>query len=237
MSSQALVDPPGDRALGETRTRMLQLLRAADTPLSAHDVAARTGLHPNTARFHLDGLVEAGLADRGREQANRPGRPRIVYQATAAYEAVGQRSYRLLAVMLTSLITDMVEQPARSAVQTGKAWGRYLVDRPAPSQHVDAADAVDRLTRMLDEVGFSTDTVTEPETPVLALRHCPFREIAADHRDVVCSLHLGMLQGALDEIHAPLVAETLEPFVEPSLCLARLNHTTPRHNNERPAEA
>src|SRR5690625_5003966 len=175
MSRQALVDPPGDRALGETRTRMLQLLRAADTPLSAHAVAARTSLHPNTARFHLDGLVEAGLAERGRAEANRPGRPRVLYQATAAEEAVGHRSERLLAVMLTGLITDMVEQPARSAVQAGKAWGRYLVDRPAPSQHVDASDAVDRLTRMLNEVGFSTDAVTEPETPVLALRNCPFR--------------------------------------------------------------
>lgn len=190
-----------------------------------HDMAARMNLHSNTARFHLDSLVELGLAERGREDATRPGRPRTVYQATSPDKVTGQRSYRLLAEMLTSLITSILDQPSHTARQAGQAWGRYLVDRPAPSQRVTTADAVDRLTRMLTDAGFGVEEAGDTDNPVLALRHCPFREVAEGHRDVVCSLHLGMLQGALNEVHPSLAAETLEPFVEPSLCRAPLTHT------------
>lgn len=224
MSNQGLVDPTPGPTLGASRTRVLELLRAADAPVSVHDIAGRTGLHPNTVRFHLDGLVEAGLAERGNADAGRPGRPRAVYRVTAEPDG-GRRSYRLLAEMLTSLVVGVVEQPTHAAVQAGEAWGRYLVDRPAPSQPVDVTDALDRVTRMLTDAGFTLDPVDDTETPVLALRHCPFREIAEGHRDVVCALHLGLLQGALDEVHAPLSTDKLEPFVEPSLCLAHLGRT------------
>lgn len=231
MSSQVLVDPPPGPALGASRARVLGLLRAAESPVSAHDVAARTGLHTNTARFHLDGLVDAGLAERGNSGAGRPGRPRVVYQPTSTEPTTGQRSYRLLAEMLTSLVSGAVDEPETAAVQAGRAWGRYLVERPAPSETVDASDALDRMTRMLTNAGFALDPVAETDAPVLALRQCPFREIAANHRNVVCALHLGMLQGALDEVRAPLTTERLEPFVEPSLCLAHLYRTDVEPND------
>ena len=40
------------------------MLQAARGPLAVNDIATRVGLHPNTARFHLDRLVEQGLAER-----------------------------------------------------------------------------------------------------------------------------------------------------------------------------
>jgi predicted ArsR family transcriptional regulator len=46
--------------------------------------------------------------------------------------------------------------------------------------------------------------------------------VAAQHQDVVCSLHLGLMRGVLAEVRAPLKTDRLEPFVEPSLCLAHL---------------
>ena len=54
------------------------------------------------------------------------------------------------------------------------------------------------------------------------MHRCPFRDLAEQHGDVVCSVHLGLIRGALAEIGAPVTATRLEPFVEPSLCRARL---------------
>lgn len=59
--------------------------------------------------------------------------------------------------------------------------------------------------------------------PRVLLRHCPFREVAEHHREVVCALHLGLMQGVLAELRAPLDAERLDPFVEPGVCIARLH--------------
>jgi predicted ArsR family transcriptional regulator len=55
------------------------------------------------------------------------------------------------------------------------------------------------------------------------LRHCPFLEVAADRSSVVCPVHLGLMQGALDAWDAPLTVDRLDPFVEPDLCLAHLS--------------
>jgi predicted ArsR family transcriptional regulator len=222
MFGQTVSDPDPTPALGESRGRVLEVLRAAGEPVAVQDVAERSGLHRNTARFHLDGLVDAGLAEREAEDRNLPGRPRIVYRATASNAAAGQRSYRLLAEMLTSLVADVLPEPDRAALTAGEAWGRYLADRSAPSKRIDAAEGVRRLSAVLADLGFAPGEAGDPAKLVIPLRHCPFREIAEQHREVVCSLHLGLMRGVLAEVRAPLVADRLEPFVQPSLCLAHL---------------
>ncbi|MFE9093526.1 helix-turn-helix transcriptional regulator [Streptomyces sp. NPDC007264] len=226
MTEQPMTDPSPPAPLGESRSRVLEILRAEQRPMGVQDVAARTELHPNTARFHLDGLVEAGLAARRTEERDQPGRPRMVYRAVAADATSGLRSYRMLAEMLTGIVVAGVPQPEQAAVRAGETWGRYLADRPAPLEHIDAAEGVRRVVQVLENIGFAPDTAPgaadHPDQQVIRIRHCPFREIAEQHREVVCSLHLGLMRGVLAEVHAPVAAERLEPFVEPSLCLARL---------------
>ena len=209
--------------LGRSRGDVLDMLRAADGALGVREVAQRTGLHPNTARFHLEALVEAGLAVREREDRETPGRPRIGYRAVADSPR-GRRRYRLLAEMLTSMIAGTMPEPGRAAEEAGRQWGAYLTEQPAPYQRPAAPEAVTRLTAVMDDLGFAPHT--EPDTDAgryrMSLRQCPFREVAERHRDVICSLHLGLMRGALDRMRAPVTADRLDPFVEPSLCVARL---------------
>ncbi|MEY7973271.1 helix-turn-helix transcriptional regulator [Saccharomonospora xinjiangensis] len=221
MHRKPLIDSASGPALGESRARVLELLRVAGAPLGVREVAERAGLHLNTARFHLDGLVEAGLAERRAEDRQRPGRPRVVYAAVATEQA-GPRSYRLLAAMLSTLVDHVVPDPREAALAAGEQWGRYLAERPAPFERIDAEAAIRRLTTVLADLGFTTGEVDEHLPRTLPLRHCPFREIAESHTDVVCSLHLGLMRGVLSEVGAPVTAERLEPFVEPSLCVAHL---------------
>ena len=76
------------------------------------------------------------------------------------------------------------------------------------------------------EIGFAPEAVTDGTRYQLRLRRCPFREVAENHQDVICQLHLGLMQGALAQMRAPVTADRLEPFAEPSLCIAHL--TTPQ---------
>lgn len=232
MSDQLLTDP-SPSALGESRGRVLDVLRAIDEPTGVQEIAEQVGLHSNTARFHLDGLVDAGLVERRTEGHRRPGRPRMVYVAIPSNVPAGRRSYRLLAEMLTSLVTETLPEPGPAAERAGEAWGRYLAERPAPGQLVDADEGLRRLSTVLADVGFEPEPVDDSEHPVIPMRHCPFREVAEQHREVVCSLHLGLMRGVLAETHAPLVAERLDPFVERSLCLAHLRPTATKPRQRR----
>jgi predicted ArsR family transcriptional regulator len=81
---------------------------------------------------------------------------------------------------------------------------------------------VARLVSLLGELGF------DPGVPVCAgrqqigLRHCPFLELAQARPQVVCAVHLGLMQGAMAAWDAPVTVSRLEPFAEPDLCVAHL---------------
>jgi predicted ArsR family transcriptional regulator len=224
MDARELIRPdPEGPAIGASRSRVLVALQEAGEPVSVSRVANRLRLHSNTVRFHLDALVEAGLVERTVEDRRRPGRPRTLYAATPESSVTGQRSYRLLAEILAGFVAANVEQPAGAAVDAGRAWGRFLAERPPPFRRVDEVAATEQLTRTLSEIGFAPEAVHSESGRQIRLHHCPFREVAEEHREVVCAIHLGLMQGLLAELEAPIKAERLEPFVEPNLCIARLS--------------
>jgi predicted ArsR family transcriptional regulator len=221
MDVKALLAPDASPPLGHSRAGVLDLLRAARTPVSVREIADRTGLHPNTARFHLDALVDAGLATRATQARAAPGRPSMAYQAVEG-GVPGRREYRLLAEMLASLIAVGLAEPGEAAAEAGREWGRYITERPAPFQRTDACGAVEGLATTLRELGFAPEAVTDEAGYQLRLRQCPFREIAEVHPEIVCQLHLGLMQGALDQMRAPVTVAGLQPFAEASLCVAHL---------------
>ncbi len=69
------------RALASpVRARLLELLRAAASPLSIGHLADRLDLHRNTVRSHLGVLEIAGLVEHETDAPDGPGRPRSLYR-------------------------------------------------------------------------------------------------------------------------------------------------------------
>jgi predicted ArsR family transcriptional regulator len=216
----------------------LEVLQDSGTQLNVSDVAARVGLHTNTVRLHLDALVAAGLAESEAEKRDLRGRPRTLYAANANSANAGRRSYRLLAEILASSMAAQTSKPREAAVKAGQEWGRFLGEGPPPFKRVDADEATGRLVGALDTLGFSPEAVTRGRQRRVLLHHCPFREVAKEYPEVACSIHLGLMNGLLAELDAPLEVDRLDPFVEPALCVASLSRSTVgvgRSNNPRSA--
>jgi predicted ArsR family transcriptional regulator len=209
------------RALAhESRVAILEALREASGPMDAGGIAERVGLHVNTVRSHLALLLEAGLVRRQAEPRSEPGRPRQLYAAAAPDGSDGSDRYRLMARMLASYIASHVADAAAAAEETGRQWGRHMTEAPAPFAQVSAEEAKVRLVELLDELGFAPRSGAEPGE--IELRHCPFREVAEVHPEVACSLHLGLMRGAMRQLDAPLRVDELIPFVSPDRCLTRV---------------
>jgi predicted ArsR family transcriptional regulator len=210
MSRPGLSDPSAPQ-ISVRRRAVLTRLREAAGPVAAEEIAEAAGLHANTARFHLDALVEDGLADRAPEKRSTPGRPRVMY--AARFEASDQRSYGLLSEMLTGMVAGFAGAHD-VAVDAGRAWGRSLAEPGEP---------LTELVRVFTEIGFDPKVQPDDGTGTdIHLRHCPFVEVAARHPEVVCGLHQGLMEGLLGELGDHLTAERLEPFVAPRLCIARV---------------
>lgn len=204
--------------LSRSRTRILEALESHASPLNAASLAGELGLHVNTARFHLEALVDAGLAERVSEPTGHPGRPRIVYSASPDAPQVGQRSYQLLAEILAGHMAAHSRNPSQTAERAGYEWGRFLASRPEPFTRTTPERAIGELLSVLDDAGFAPAAVGSGRHRKILLNHCPFREIAVRHRDVVCGLHLGLARGLLEGIAAPVTADRIEPFLTPTQC-------------------
>ena len=217
------------RALADaSRVRILRALRVADHPMDAREVAEEVGLHHNTVRAHLDVLVDVELVEKNPEERDTPGRPRMVYQAVPEEIPIGRRGeYRLLAEILASYLRSIVPNPAAAAEEAGRAWGGYLTERPPPFQKVTAPEAIGRIAKMFIDLGFEPEIREENDRKMILLHRCPFRDVAHSNPEVVCSVHLGLLRGLLEQVGAPVWVTDVQPFVKPSLCLVHLGERKP----------
>jgi predicted ArsR family transcriptional regulator len=221
------------RPAGETASRrrgVLRVLRTAKTPMSIIAVADVLEVHPNTARFHLERLVDDGLVEQVEPGKKGPGRPPLMFRAVKQMDRGGIRHYRLLAEILAAGFAGEPD-PRVKALAAGHAWGKDLAtldsglvsgSESAPDV-VGADEAIDRLVDMLDELGFAPERQSTEGVGRIRVRHCPFLELAEDWAHVVCPIHLGLMQGVLEAWGAPVATERLETFVEPDLCLVHLS--------------
>lgn len=210
------------RALAdETRTQLMRMLESAPRPPDAHQLAEQLGLHVTTVRAHLDVLADAGLVTSHTESRTTPGRPRRLYRATGQAPAVADGGgYRLLAEMLVGHLAGTSPHVVEDAITVGREWGSYLVERPRPHRTTRSGTAREALLHLMERMGFQPELADGGQQ--ILLRRCPFIDIARDHQDVVCSVHLGIMRGAIQTLGAPLEARELVPFVQPSLCVAHL---------------
>ena len=199
------------------RPRASGASQAERSGLDVQQLARALELHPNTVRWHLGILGDAGIVESHPEPRAGPGRPRILYRLTREGTANGREEYRLLATILSGAVSGREDGPSR-AEEAGREWGRYLVRRPAPGARVNEREAVGEVVRLLDEQGFAPDA----EGTEVRMHRCPFHDLAEQHPEVVCAVHRGLISGALDELGSELNVEGLDVFVEPDLCIARL---------------
>ena len=189
------------------REAILDALRSARDGLDTNQLAERVELHPNTIRWHLGVLTDAGLVQATPERRYGRGRPSIVHRLTGEGTARGRDEYRLLATMLTDVVAAEGDGEAR-AYEAGLRWGR----------HLRQSDPDAGIADLLDQQGFAA----EQRGDTVEMRRCPFYALAESSPQVICTLHHGIIDGALTGAGSDETVERLDPFVEPLLCIAHL---------------
>jgi predicted ArsR family transcriptional regulator len=223
---KALSDP--------ARLQLFTLILESDHPLDIPGMSEAVGLHQNTVRSHLRRLELVGLVTPEIEARTTRGRPKVLFKPGPEAEDMGHgaRNYKLLATMLAGFVNAGLTDPAAGAELAGRSWGGYLSAqfRPHPGDPVDLEAATEMILRMMDRLGFEPEVAETPEGVDVRLHNCPFRDIAAKYPATVCSLHLGILRGALADVKSDAEATVLLPFVTPTLCVAKLAAPPPSAN-------
>jgi predicted ArsR family transcriptional regulator len=153
----------------------------------------------------------------------------VLYSATLRREP--DDGDGLMAMVLATQLSRG-DDPAGQAEEAGRRWGRALTERSSatvagsPTSEStgapDVAAATERIVALFDEIGFEPQAHATSTGTVIDLNRCPFEHLAQAHPEIACSVHLGLMRGALESLGAPVRAHRLEPFVTPTLCQAHL---------------
>lgn len=231
--------------LTPAQSAILDQLADQPEPCTVTALAELMHQHPNTVREHLDALVTAGAATRAPAPTVGRGRPAWLYAATTESRLSDDaQEYASLAAALAGQIARTSANPAADADAAGMEWGRELIrtamsaadrvaDHDGEALDSDAPDADPtratrsaelrarrRVVALFDDLGFSPQA--DDDATVVRLRRCPLLAAAHVHPEVVCGVHLGLVQGALAELGAPSEGLTLVPFAERGACLLHL---------------
>jgi predicted ArsR family transcriptional regulator len=189
-----------------SRVQIMHLLQEHPARTIA-ELTAATGLHANTVREHLQRLIESGYVVPESERRTTRGRPRILYSAASGPDA--PRS-------------PVAQRRVREAAERGDLMRRVMPwtesELPDEAQH-----QLDALVEDLQDAGY--DPIVDADTLTVDLTPCEHARAQADHRDVLCAVHIGLMQGVLGEAGGPLEIEGMLPSCDPSQCQIQLTMT------------
>lgn len=184
--------------------------------MSVVDVADQLGMHKNSARFHLDALVDAGYAERWAQPTGHQGRPPLLFSATDASPTLTNIHLLELTDVLFASFVAPAPDAAQRAAEAGRAWGASV----ARSDPDDGAASVDDLVGHLGQRGFTT--VRDESS--LTFTRCPFRTtVRPDILPLLCTMHKGFLDGYLEAGGTGVGAGPID--VGPLRCVCALNET------------
>lgn len=201
------------RALSPSRAQVLDLVRRNRDGVTLSAIARFTGLHENTVRGHLEALRADDQVERTRGEPAGRGRPPWVWSPRASTDDSG--GYAGLASALARTIAEHTDDADRLAMEAGRTWGRSLGHGATGSGDVVADVAT--LMRSLDY-----EPRREPGSTTINLHACPLLDAATAHPEVVCTVHHGLVRGALEAHGAADHPSSLEPFAAPGTCVLRI---------------
>jgi predicted ArsR family transcriptional regulator len=180
MSTGSLVESIADPIrLGAVRT----LADAGSASLA--EIAARAGVHPNTARPHLVELERDGVVVRTHLRRAGRGRPTVIYRLADGLPPPPGGTVAL-AELLAALVHRLDPDPEVVA-ELGGHWGRYLAGRPGGRRDLRG------VVRILEHLGFDVELHGED----LRLRGCPCPLVSPERPELVCTLARAVADGAL----------------------------------------
>jgi predicted ArsR family transcriptional regulator len=189
------------KALGDnTRYAIYLELARSPVPRSTAEVAESLGLHVNTVRPQMERMREVGLLEVAPDHRGAPGRPQHRYSVAPGAPSLGLEppTFPMLARMLLGVAARSQAEPD-DVLAAGRDQG--AVEAAVVVRHGNRSCS-QAVVAMLTRLGFDPEPVGDGDgdTTTIAFARCPFADLAADHPELVCSLHRGLIEGFVGSV-------------------------------------
>lgn len=220
---------PDSLRLSPKQREVLAALQEFPAGARAAEVAAKLGMHVNTARGHLEELLVQEAVRTVTAPAKGRGRPSLIFQVRVPDNRAVAHEYISLIEVLVSSLGDPDHPDAESlerARAIGKQWAQHMAVNGQNWTTLD--DALEPLFQRLRDMGFDPSLNEDPadaaegeHTADLSLYSCPF--VAGNLRPspFVCAIHEGFIRQVVGG-NGPVRVD-LKPFSEEGRCTVRLS--------------
>jgi len=200
------------------RRAIYEFVFSRDEPVDRDEAAAAVRSGRPVATFHLERLVDAGLLEvaPGLAESRGRGRPAKRYRTPrpALELSVPRRSYGVFGKILRR--SDRGRSSARdprllsAAREVGREIGREV--------RAGSGNRRSALVRALGELAYEPKV----EATSIRLRNCPWRALADEAPDQVCTLNLAFLEGLVRSVGATGFAAVPDPAPRGGACCVLL---------------
>ena len=189
-----------------SRVEIMHLLQ--ERPQRAiSELVEATGLHANTVREHVQRLIDVGYVIAETEHRTTRGRPRMLYSAATGSDEAS---------------SPVAVRRAEEAARRGDLLRRVYGSDTDAELGADALHQLDALVEDLGDAGF--DPLVDESELTVDLTPCPHVP-AAEHRGVLCSVHVALMDSVLAQAGGPLRVEGIAPSCDPTQCVVQLAST------------
>lgn len=218
--------------LTDAKFRVLEALADLGQPATITELAAKMNVHPNTVRQQLKLLLESGHVTKESKREGQYGRPATTFRPAVSLDFVISEDEELDPLTaeylsLTGAFADYLVRtntsPAKKALVIGRMWGRSLAKMQKLSR---SASPRSQLIALFDRMGFTPQKSKTDENLVL-LRTCPLITQARRTPEVICKVHQGVAEGALESLGHSTNGVEVVPWATQGACHLFINSEKP----------
>jgi predicted ArsR family transcriptional regulator len=176
--------------------------------VTVQEIADNFDIHPNVARLHLSKLEDVNMLISETKKTGKGGRPSRLYRLSDHLIQLNfpYRDYQMLAKIAIETLLSLGEVGKPALFITGKKFGIEVINhelsRNQNSNDFSFEQKLDILKNAAITAGFYPEfEANENETKIyFQLFNCPFKEIATEFAETVCSTHREFLKGMFESL-------------------------------------
>ncbi|WP_442594894.1 helix-turn-helix transcriptional regulator [Neobacillus sp. D3-1R] len=192
-----------------TRYYIYQYITKRHQEVTVQEVADNFNIHPNVARLHLTKLEDVNMLASETKKTGKGGRPSRLYRLSDDVIQLHfpYRDYMLLSKVAIETMLSLGEEGRKALFLTGKRFGLEIVEQELSRKGQSGSELnfeqkLNILKSAATLAGFYPEfDVNGDQTKIyFKIFNCPFKEVAVEHSETVCSMHHEFLKGMFEAL-------------------------------------
>lgn len=191
-----------------TRYYIYQYITKRHKDVTVQEIADNFDIHPNVARLHLSKLEDVNMLISETKKTGKGGRPSRLYRLSDDVIQLNFpfRDYQLLSKIAIESFISLGEEGKKALYNTGKRFGSEMIEQEiSRNQNTENFTFEQKLTLIRNAAtmaGFYPEfEANEDFTKIyFQIFNCPFKELAQEHTETVCTTHYEFLKGMFEAL-------------------------------------